>query len=83
MNRRRLLKRLQEGHLRNVRFADLVNLAEGFGFRLDRVRGSHHILRHPVIRKSLNLQDDNGQAKSYQVRQLLQFVTQYNLELED
>jgi hypothetical protein len=83
VNRRRLLKRLREGHVRNVRFAALVDLAEGFGFRLDRVRGSHHILHHPVIRRSLNLQEHSGQAKPYQVRQFLELVTRYNLELED
>lgn len=43
MNRRALLKRLAEGALQNVPFADLVNLIEGFGFRLQRVTGSHHI----------------------------------------
>lgn len=82
MDRRRLFQRLQQGHARNVRVADLVDLAEGFGFRLERVRGSHHILRHATIGKSLNLQDD-GQAKPNQARQLLRLVERYNLELED
>jgi len=42
---RRLLGRLAEGSLHNVRFADLTDLVGGFGFRLARVRGSHHIFR--------------------------------------
>ena len=83
MNRRRLLRRLQEGHTRNVRFSDLVDLSEGFGFQLDRIRGSHHILHHPSIPTSLNLQEVGGQAKPYQVRQLLGLVARYNLELEE
>ena len=33
-------------------------------------------------RNLLNLQDVNGQAKPYQVRQLLKLVERYNLKLE-
>jgi len=43
MNRRKLLKSLSEGHLKNVAFDDFTNLVEGFGFILLRIRGSHHI----------------------------------------
>ena len=50
MNRRRLLKRLSQGALRNVAFGDMINLVEGFGFKLARVSGSHHIFTHPVSR---------------------------------
>jgi predicted RNA binding protein YcfA (HicA-like mRNA interferase family) len=48
MNRRRLLRKLASGSLKNVAFTDLRNLIEGFGFRLDRVTGSHHIFVHPI-----------------------------------
>jgi predicted RNA binding protein YcfA (HicA-like mRNA interferase family) len=68
---------------RNVRFADACRLAEGFGFRLDRTSGSHHIFRHPrgLI---LNLQPDrNGQAKVYQLRQLLGLAEENGLQLTD
>lgn len=82
MNRRRLLRRLLAGSL-NVSFSDLTNLAEGFGFQLARVRGSHHIFRHPHVSELLNLQDVGGAAKPYQVRQLLALVERYNLQLED
>lgn len=51
-----LLERLVRGQLANVRFADARRLVEALGFRLDRVRGSHHIYRHPVIRQRINLQ---------------------------
>jgi len=46
MNRKLLLRRLAQGHLQNLGFADLRHLAEGFGFRLLRVSGSHHIFGH-------------------------------------
>ena len=69
--------------MRNVPFRDLVRLAEGFGFRQIRVRGSHHILVHPDVPQPLNLQDRGGEAKPYQVRQLLKLIETYNLKLED
>ncbi|MEI2607467.1 MAG: type II toxin-antitoxin system HicA family toxin [Candidatus Promineifilaceae bacterium] len=50
---------------------------------LARVRGSHHIFEHPRIPEILNLQNHKGQVKPYQVRQFLQLIEQYNLELED
>ena len=67
MNRRRLLLRLLNGS-RNVGFADMVNLAEGFGFRLSRINGSHHIFTHPDIPELLNLQEVGCQAMPYRVR---------------
>jgi len=82
MNRRQLLRRLLSGS-RNVGFDDLVNLAEGFGFRLVRIRGSHHIFRHTEAPARLNLQERRGEAKPYQVSQLLNLVERYSLQLED
>ncbi len=66
----------------NLRFADVRTLVEAFGFRLSRVSGSHHIFTHDSVRELLNLQEVRGQAKAYQVRQLLQLVERYNLSLE-
>lgn len=83
MNRRQLLRRLVQGALHNVAFSDLVNLAEGFGFQLVRVSGSHHIFTHPDIAELVNLQSVRGEAKPYQIRQLLRLVERYNIELEE
>ena len=82
MNREKLLKRLCEGSFSNIAFKDLVNLVEGFGFRLARISGSHHIFNHLNIVELLNLQDVHGKAKPYQVRQFLQLVERHNLRLE-
>lgn len=69
---------------RNLRFADLLRLAEAFGFELRRQRGSHHILLHPAVPEALNLQPDKGgQAKPYQVRQLVDLVETHGLTLGD
>ncbi len=83
MKRRRLLKRLSEGQLKNVAFGDMINMVEGFGFRLDRVAGSHHIFVHSEIPELVNLQKVKGEVKPYQIRQFLRLIERYNLKLED
>ncbi len=82
MNKRKLLERVLSGP-KNVHFNEMVSLVEAFGFRLSRVRGSHYIFEHPQIPELVNLQEKNGKAKPYQVRQFLQLVEQYDLEIGD
>jgi predicted RNA binding protein YcfA (HicA-like mRNA interferase family) len=82
MNKRSLLRSILAGS-KNVRFADMVGLVEAFGFRLSRTSGSHHIFVHPDISELVNMQNVQGQAKPYQVRQFLKLVEKYDLELED
>jgi uncharacterized protein YbaP (TraB family) len=82
MNKQRLLEKVLAGS-RNISFADFTSLVEAFGFQLVRVRGSHHLYGHPGVLEILNLQDVNGQAKPYQMRQFLQLIEKYNLKLED
>jgi hypothetical protein len=65
----------------NLRFGDMVKLAENFGFRLSRSSGSHHIFVHADVRELLNLQEVRGKAKPYQIGQFLKLVEKYNLEL--
>jgi predicted RNA binding protein YcfA (HicA-like mRNA interferase family) len=68
---------------RNVRFDDLIRLAEAFGFELKRVTGSHHILAHPALPDLLNLQPGpDGKAKPYQIRQLMALVERHGLRLK-
>ena len=66
-----------------MRFADLQRLVEAYGFRLDRVRGSHHIYVHPDIPDLVNLQDVKGKAKPYQMKQFLAIIERFNLPLRD
>ena len=69
---------------RNVRFDDVVQLAEAFGYELTRVSSSHHIMKHPQVRDVLNLQRrKDGTAKGYQVGQLLAQVKAAGLKLKD
>ena len=83
MNRRRLLARLTRGAVNNVAFSDIANLVEGFGFRLVRVSGSHHIYEHHDVPNSVNIQSVRGEAKPYQIRQFLKVVEKHGLVLED
>lgn len=83
VDERRLLIRIARGDVANVGFADLRRLAEALGFELSRVSGSHHVFTHPGIPQLVNLQSVRGQAKPYQVRQILRLVERYDLRLED
>ena len=80
-NRKLLRKLLASPH--NVRFGDLCKLAQAFGYRLDRVSGSHHIFEHSAASRPLNLQNVAGKAKPYQIRQFLRDIEEFHLTLEE
>ena len=80
MKKEKLLQKILNNP-QNVRFNAMVTLVEAFGFQQSRVKGSHHIFVHPQIQELVNIQNVNGQAKPYQVRQFLKLVEKYNLEL--
>lgn len=70
-------------HPQNVHFNDAVRLARMAGFEEVRTSGSHHIFRHERHRELiLNLQERGGDAKPYQVRQLVRLIEDHGL-LED
>jgi hypothetical protein len=48
-----------------------------------RIAGDHHIYVHPEVPELVTLQDVGGKAKPYQVKQLLQIIERYNLQLEE
>jgi hypothetical protein len=81
-SRCRLLQKLLSGS-KNTRFTEAIVCAEAFGFRLSRINGSYHIYVHADVPELVNLQDVNGKAKPYQVRQLLRFIERYDLPMED
>jgi predicted RNA binding protein YcfA (HicA-like mRNA interferase family) len=82
MNRRKLLQKIIDGS-KNIKFAELVNIVKGFGFKLSRTDGSHHIFTRPDIPEIVNLQDVKGQAKPYQIKQFLKLIEKHNLKLEE
>ena len=81
MNAKKLLAKLSNSQT-NVRFGDLVKLARAVGFQKKGGDGSHEGYAHPAVKEILNLQRDGGQAKPYQVRQLLKYIEEYNLTID-
>ena len=58
----------------NVSFADLCKICEDY-FGEGRQKGSHIIYKTPWIGDPrINIQDDNGKAKAYQVRQVVKAI---------
>ena len=82
MNKRKLLEKLIAGS-KNIRFNEATTIAKAFGFRLDRISGSHHIFLHPDLPELVNLQEVKGKAKPYQIKQLLKIIEKYNFHMED
>ena len=82
MNRKKILQKILAGS-KNIRFSDMVNLVQGFGFTLSRTDGSHHIFTRPDIPELVNLQKIKGHAKPYQIRQFLKLVEKHNLKLKE
>lgn len=80
MNKRKLLRKILHAP-QNVKFSEMLTLVLAYGFVLSRVSGSHHIFIHPDVLELVNLQNVNGQAKPYQIRQFLKLVERYNLQL--
>jgi hypothetical protein len=59
---------------KDVRFDDLCKVCEKY-FGEPRTKSSHHIYKTPWQGDPrINIQDDNGKAKAYQVRQVLRAI---------
>ncbi len=68
-----IIKRL-ERNPNNVRFADLCKVCE-FYFGEPRATGSHRVYKTPWQGDPrINIQDDHGKAKAYQVRQVIKAI---------
>lgn len=66
----------------NIKFSDLCNLAEAVGFKFRRFNGGHKIYKHEKMGNIMTFQPDKGdksKAKAYQVRQLVEFIEEYDL----
>lgn len=82
MKARKVLQKILSGS-KNIRFSEMVSLIEAYGFRLSRVSGSHHIYVHPDLSELVSIQNVKGEAKPYQIRQVLRLVERYNLTLQE
>ena len=82
MKKKKLLEKVLSGS-KNIRSDEMVLLIEAFGFRLDRVSGSHQIFKHPDVIGLVNIQNRKGKVQPHQVRQFLALGEENNLTLED
>jgi len=65
----------------SVAYRDFEKLVLAFGFTFNRMNGSHAIYKHPLVPRPFPIQPEGKGAKRYQVRELLELVEQYGLQL--
>jgi predicted RNA binding protein YcfA (HicA-like mRNA interferase family) len=82
MNKRKLLQRILNNQ-KNVKFDEFVSLLQAFGFYPVRTAGSHNIFKNSAVGEIINVQNVNGEAKPYQIKQFFALVERYNLEMEN
>lgn len=63
----------------NIRFADLRNLLEEYGFTC-RIRGDHFIYKRNDIPDRINIQPVGNKSKAYQVKQIRQIFIKYGIK---
>ncbi len=68
---------------KNVRFEELCKAAEIFDFKFRGGKGDHRVYVREGVKEILNFQNVKGEAKPYQVRQLLKVIEKYNLLEEE
>lgn len=67
---------------RSVSFRDFVAMVEAFGFVHQRTKGSHQSYIHPDCPRLLVIQPLGKDAKRYQIREFLDLVERYALNIE-
>ena len=82
MNKRKLFQQILNSQ-KNVKYNDFVVILEAFGFYRTRSEGSHSIYRNEAVTEIINIQNVNGEAKPYQIRQFFSLVEKYNLRMEE
>jgi predicted RNA binding protein YcfA (HicA-like mRNA interferase family) len=71
------------GEVTSIAFRDLIQLLFDLGFHESGGRGSHRVFTRLGVRELVNLQNEGGDAKPYQVRQIAKIIRQYNMQLEE
>ena len=79
MNKRQWLEELK-ANPKKIRFARICKIAEAFGFQTRQGPGSHRIYYKDGVREILNIQNEDGWAKPYQVRQFIKIIEKYDLQ---
>ncbi len=64
-----------------VRFVDLCNVCDHYFGQARQTSGSHRVYKTPWIGDPrVNIQNDKGKAKAYQVRQVLKAIERRGME---
>ena len=63
----------------NIRFSDFQNMIIDLGFQFERQESSHIMYYNNDINEFMNIQNKDGKAKDYQVRQLRKIIKKHNL----
>ncbi len=69
----------------NIKFRDLQNLLIALGFQHKDNNGDHFLYNYSDIKELINVQPDkknHAMAKSYQIRQIRNFLKRNNITLE-
>lgn len=75
-----LYNNIMNGDVNNIRFCDACDFVEELGFTFERQNGtSHRIYKMAGIDEIINLQEKDGKAKPYQVREIRKIIKKYKL----
>ena len=58
----------------NIRFNEFKLLLGHYGFQYKSAKGSHLVYKHSEFKRMQTIQDKNGMAKTYQVKQFLEIL---------
>lgn len=79
----KLLNKILKGKSdHNIKFSELCSLLSKLGFEV-RIKGSHYIYYKEGIQEIINIQDNKGHSKSYQVKQVREIIINYKLEIRE
>lgn len=79
-NQERTLSKILSGCAdNNINFTELKSVLNFLGFKLVSVNGDHFIYKYKNINALINIQNKNGKAKPYQVKQIRNFIKKYNI----
>ncbi len=81
---RDLYNRILSGDKANIKYTDACDFVEKLGFAEARQNGtSHRIFKMSGIPDIINLQEQNGNAKPYQVGEIKKIIKKYKLGGDD
>lgn len=82
MGRARKILEAAQANPRSLDFSDLVCLVEAAGWVLKRQQGSHRVYSRPGTPEIINIQPRGKDAKPYQVRQVVELIERYSIQLD-